>query len=81
MGKERILFTDVNWLARMLHELLSGDHEDGYATGQPQSVGPETYLDGRPQGPTPEDVQKAGYIRGCSKRLMRSGLIGEQNCL
>jgi len=30
--------------------LLSGDHEDGRATGQPQGVGPEAYLNGTSQG-------------------------------
>jgi hypothetical protein len=37
-------------LARIFHELLSRDHEDGRATGQPQDVGPEAYLNGTSQG-------------------------------
>ncbi|MGW8222489.1 MAG: hypothetical protein ACWGP1_10125, partial [Syntrophobacteria bacterium] len=30
--------------------MLSRDHEDGCATGQPQGVGPEAYLNGTSQG-------------------------------
>jgi hypothetical protein len=54
-------------LARIFHELLSRDHEDGRATGQPQGVGSEAYLDGTSQGPTPEDARKDGHIRSRSK--------------
>jgi hypothetical protein len=54
-------------LARIFHELLSRDHEDGRATWQPQGVGSEAYLNGTSQGPTPEDARKDGYIRGRSK--------------
>ena len=51
--------------ARIFHELLSRDHEDGRATGQPQGVGSEAYLNGTSQGPpilsevegTPEDAR------------------------
>ena len=32
-------------LARIFHEFLSRDHEDGCATGQPQGVGSEAYLE------------------------------------
>ena len=53
--------------ARIFHELLSRDHEDGRATGQPQGVGSEAYLNGTSQGPTPEDAWKEGHIRGRSK--------------
>jgi hypothetical protein len=45
-------------LTRIFHELLSRDHEDGCATGQPQGVGSEAYLNGTSQGPTPEDARK-----------------------
>jgi len=55
------------WLTRIFHELLSRDHEDGRATGQPQGVGSEAYLNGTSQGPTPEDARKDGHIRGRSK--------------
>ena len=54
-------------LARIFHELLSRDHEDGCATGQPQGVGSEAYLNGTSQGPTPEDARKDGHIRGRSR--------------
>ena len=53
-------------LARMFHELQSRDREDGRATGQPQGVGPEAYLNGTSQGATPEDAQKDAYIHGRS---------------
>jgi hypothetical protein len=66
----------------MFHELLSRDREDGRAcppsqahslrrggraTGQPQGVGPEAYLNGTSQGAAPEDARKDGYIHGRSK--------------
>ena len=54
-------------LARIFHELLSRDHEDGRATWKPQGVGSETYLNGTSQGPTPEDARKHVHIRGRSK--------------
>ncbi len=54
-------------LARIFHELLSRDHEDGRATWQPQGVGSEAYLNGTSQVPTPEDARKDGHIRGRSK--------------
>jgi hypothetical protein len=41
----------------MFHELLSRDREDGRATGQPQGVGPEAYLNGASQGATPENAR------------------------
>jgi len=54
-------------LARMFHELLSRDREDESATGQPQGVGPEAYLNGTSQGAAPEDARKDGHIHGRSK--------------
>ena len=42
-------------------QLLSRDHEDGSATGQPQRVGSEAYLGGTSQGPTPEDAREDGH--------------------
>jgi hypothetical protein len=36
--------------ARIIHELLSRDHEDGRATWQPQGVGLEAHLNGTSQG-------------------------------
>ena len=49
-------------LARIFHELLSRDREDGRATGQPQSVGLKAYLNGTSQDATLED----GHIHGRS---------------
>ena len=54
-------------LARIFHELLLRDHEDGRSTWQPQGVGSEAYLNGTSQGPTPEDARKDDHIRGRSK--------------
>ena len=58
-------------LARIFHELLSRDHEDGRATWQLvpryRGIGSEAYLNGTSQGPTPEDTRKDGHIRGRSK--------------
>jgi hypothetical protein len=60
----------------MFHELLSRDREDGCATGQPQGVGPEVYLNGTSQGATPEDAREGGHIRGRSRRIHEtSGLV------
>jgi hypothetical protein len=64
-------------LGRIFHELVSRDHEDGRATGQPHGVGPEAYLNGTSQGPTPEDARKDGHIRGCSKRFMKNPALGD----
>ncbi len=58
-------------LARIFHELLSRDHEDGCATWQPQGVGSEAYLNGTSQGPTPEDARKDGHIRGRSRQFVK----------
>jgi hypothetical protein len=62
-------------LARIFHELLSRDHEDGRATWQlvPRSrgIGAEAYLNGTSQGPIPEDARKDGQIRGRSKLFMK----------
>ena len=49
-------------LARIFHELLSRDHEDGRATWQPQGVGSEAYLNRTSQVPTSEDAGKDGHI-------------------
>ena len=53
----------------MFHELPSRDCEDGCATGQPQGIGPEAYLNGTSQGATPEDARRDGHIRGRSRRI------------
>ena len=61
--------------ARILHELLSRDHEDGSATWQLvpryRGIGSEAYLNGTSQGLTPEDARKDGHIRGRSKSFMK----------
>ena len=67
-------------LARIFHELLSRDHEDGCATRSAgacaacratvpryRGIGSEAYLNGTSQGPTPEDARKDGHILGHSK--------------
>ena len=54
-------------LTRMVHEFLSRDREDGSATGKPQGVAPEAYLNGTSQGATLEDARKDGHIHGRSK--------------
>jgi hypothetical protein len=62
-------------LARMFHELLSRDHEDGRATWQPSrataGLDSEAYLNGTSQEPTLEDARKDGHIRGRSKSFMK----------
>jgi len=54
----------------MFHELLLRDHGDGGATGPPQGVGSEAYLNGTSQGSAPEDARKDCHIRGRSKLFM-----------
>jgi hypothetical protein len=62
-------------LARIFHELVSRDREDGRATGQPSrgtaGLNPRRTLYGTSQGTTPEDARKDGNIRGRSKRFMK----------
>jgi hypothetical protein len=60
----------------MCHELLSQDRKNGRATGQPQGVGLEAYLNGTPQGTTPEDARKDAHIRGRSRLFMRHQGLG-----
>ena len=55
-------YQESTLLARMFYELLSQDCGDGRATGQPQGIGSEAYLNGTSQGPTPEDARKDGHI-------------------
>ena len=55
----------------MFHELPSRDRVDDCATGQPQGVGSEAYLNGTSQGPTPEDARKDDHIRGRSSRFVK----------
>jgi hypothetical protein len=70
LGLKHIVSSD-KVLAWIFHESLSREHEDGWATGQPQDVGPEAYLNGTSQGPTSEDARKDGHIRGRSRRFMK----------
>jgi hypothetical protein len=69
--KDNFMTTVGDMLARIFHELLSRDHEDGRATWKPQGVVAEAYLNGTSQGPTPEDARKDGHIRGRSKLFMK----------
>jgi len=66
-----VLESLLRTLARMFHELLLRDHVDGRATVQPQGVGPEAYLNGTSQGPTPEDARKGDHICGRSRQFMK----------
>ena len=58
-------------LTRMFHELPSRDRGEECATGQPQGVGSEAYLNSTSQGPSPEDAPKDGHIRGRSRRFLK----------
>jgi hypothetical protein len=55
----------------MFYELSSRDRGDGSATGQPQGVGSEAYLNSTSQGPTPEDARKEGQIHGRSRGFVK----------
>jgi len=55
----------------MFHELSSRDRGEGCATGQPQGVGSEAYLNSTSQGPTPEDAREDSHIRGRSRRFVK----------
>jgi hypothetical protein len=54
----------------MIRELVSRDREDGLATGQPQGLASEAYLNSTSQGAGPEDALKDAHIRGLSSRLV-----------
>jgi len=45
---------------------VSRDPGDDCATGQPQGIGSEAYLNSTSQGPIPEDARKDGHIPGRS---------------
>ena len=64
---EKLSLEGAVLLARIFHELLSRDCEDGRITWPPQGVGSEAYLNGTPQGPMSEDAMKNGHIRGRSR--------------
>jgi hypothetical protein len=55
----------------MFHELVSRDLGEGCATGQPQEVGSEAYLNGTSQGPTFEDARKDAHIHGRSSLFVK----------
>jgi len=57
----------IGGVIRTVHELLSRDREDGWATWQPQGVGSEACLNGTSQGLTPEDAREDDHIRGRSR--------------
>ncbi len=58
--------TGVRKGARIFHKLVSRDRGEGCATGQPQGIGSEVYLNSTSQGPIPEDARKDGHSRGRS---------------
>jgi len=58
-------------LARIFYEFTSQDRGEECATGQPQGVGSEAYLNITSQGPTPEDARKDGHIRGRSSQFVK----------
>ena len=55
----------------MFYELPTRDREDDRATGLPQGLGSEAYLNSTSQGPTPEDARKDDHIRGLSRLFMK----------
>jgi hypothetical protein len=57
--------------ARILHELLSRDRVDECATGQPQGIGSEAYLNSTSQGPIPEDARKDAQLSGHSRQFVK----------
>ncbi len=62
----------------MFHELPSRDRGEECATGLPQGVGSEAYLNSTSQGPTPEDARKDYLICGRSRQVMK--YPGEPGC-
>jgi hypothetical protein len=57
--------------ARMFRESPSRDRGEECATGLPQGVGSEAYLNSTSQGPTPEDARKGCLICGRSREFMK----------
>ena len=58
-------------LARIFHELAWRDRKNGRATGQPQELESEAYLNSTSQGSRSEDAWKDVYIFGRSRPFMR----------
>ena len=65
LAYEPWFFCALRSLARMFHELLSRDREDGRATRQSRETRDTS------QGTTPEDARKDGHIRGRSRLFMK----------
>ncbi|MDH3852018.1 MAG: hypothetical protein OEV25_16685 [Deltaproteobacteria bacterium] len=51
--------------------MVSRGRGDGCATGQPQGIGSEAYLNSTSQGPIPEDARKDGHIHGRSRQFVQ----------
>ena len=58
----------VEGLVRIFHELVSRDRGEGCATGQPQWIGSEAYLNSRSHGPIPEDARLPAHRAYSSER-------------
>jgi hypothetical protein len=58
-------------LARILYELMLRDSGDALATGQPQELGPEAYLNSTSQGLRSEDAGGEDHIRCRSRPFMK----------
>ena len=58
-------------LARIFHELVSRDRGEECATGLPQGIGSEAYLNSTSQGPIPEDARKDAHIPGRSRQFVK----------
>jgi hypothetical protein len=55
-----------------MHGAASRDSADDHATGQPQGLGSEAYLNCTSQGPRTEDARKEGHIHCRSRRFVRN---------
>ncbi|MDH3850535.1 MAG: hypothetical protein OEV25_14145 [Deltaproteobacteria bacterium] len=51
--------------------MVSRDRGEGCATGQPQGIGSEAYLNSTSQGPIPEDARKDSHIHGRSNQCVK----------
>ncbi|MDH3851049.1 MAG: hypothetical protein OEV09_08320 [Deltaproteobacteria bacterium] len=58
-------------LARIFHDSVWRDREDECATGHPQGLESEAYLNSTSQGSRPEDARKDGHIHARSSRIMK----------
>jgi hypothetical protein len=55
-----------------MHGAASRDSADDLATGQPQGLGSETYLNCTSQGQRTEDARKEGHIHCRCRRFVRN---------